>query len=1424
MKNSIFNAVCKTRYLALLVVLIFTCGNVWGAEVVAYTLTCPRNTSNSAYASTYNATISGIEWNAHGNQYADGDWRFGGKSITNTNRRAYSKTQLNEDITKIIIAFGAKSSSGITINSVKFNVYSTAALAAALGDGDVSTHTLSYSANSSQTITVPSGKSWNGRWYSVIFNVTVSGSDNKYAALKSITFYKEDAPSCTSISPSLSYASVGGTTLTIGSSSSGSPTITGNTGSGAVTYSSSDNDVATVNPSGIVTAVAAGNATITASIAANGDYCEGSATANFTITVPAYTVQFSTGTGNPTVSSRTEASGGAGITLPAGPTPACSSDGWVFFGWKETSAQSSSTTAPDVLAAGMTYKPASNCTLYAVYYKQADSNPNYYTKVTSSDNLTSGQYVIYANGEAMNNVITSSKIAGKSVSETSSGIISTTDADIIWTLYKNGTNYQLYNAGVSKYLEVTGENSLSLPTSSKGFTLNAFNTSTGQVSLKSVNKTSYQFQYYSGNFSAYGSQSTPIYFYKRGGTYNSNPTCCVQNTITKTGGGTATGGTFTTSVASACDGVSVTLTPTADPGYTFSNWTVTKTASPYTDITSSNVDGNTLTMPDYGVTVNATFTPTPTLTATGGDLSETTLSFGTSCEQDEGTDKTFVLNGYSLTNNVTLTIGGTDASMFSVKSPSSPIDKGTGRINDQTVTVTFTPTSTGAKTATLTIASSGASSIVLTLSGTAIKHYKVHYWNSGEDVHQESVLAGADATATWDGVDDEDGCDTETYKYFVGWSKTNVGSTPTTTKPTIGGTYTSVSADVNYYAVWTNVNPNGWERYESSTIAEGDYLFIQYYGSNYQALNNSISSNRMGANVATLSGGLITQPTQAVSYDWNDYIWHIAKPDPDKEEYTIYNADESKYIVSTGTASQIDFVASPSDGKELFTITYNSTTKKYVWTNKYNSTNSVNAVFRYGGSGFACYASTDHNLYLYYRAGGTAKYITNCCDKNVTLATNSPANGTITFSPEGPIGTCGADAASRQTTMTVTPDAGYYLSAWSTTGVTPYSVSPAIAYGSVSNSGAQATTVTFNQNTTTGTYTANATFTAIPVSSLSLRAQQTGQSDKTGSDLTMNCYPKEGQTGGNDPLNHSLNVKFHEVLPANALDKEYDWSVRVKATGAADWTNVGFTGNVLNNNTIINSYNKSTGNLQIKATTGTAEIKITAHDGSGVTAKVTITVANVSVSSISVDPTTMDVYAGQKKPVTITFSPANATDKVYTIGSYTYVTMRSSGSNPFYIEGNATNVVRNETVTVTSHDGSKTATIDVTVNPLPKATFIDIVHGKTDFLVEGESVLEDGTLTSTVSADGLTVDTEWHTPTHADVSDPGAGHNTCERGHLHLVGWILKDWADENPDATSAQIATAGTGNFYTAGSEIDLVAKDGKTFYAVWAKEVTTP
>jgi hypothetical protein len=341
--------------------------------------------------------------------------------------------------------------------------------------------------------------------------------------------------------------------------------------------------------------------------------------------IPRYTVSFNTGTSNPIQANIQEVSAGSGITLPAGPTPACSSDGWVFFGWKETSAQSSSTTAPDVLAAGMTYKPASNCTLYAVYYKQADSNPNYYTKVTSSDNLTSGQYVIYANGEAMNNVITSSKIAGKSVSETSSGIISTTDADIIWTLYKNGTNYQLYNAGVGKYLYTDTSNKLEIKDNSGGFTLDAFTTSTGQVSLQSVDNTGLKFQYYDGNFSSFKSQSVAVFFYKRGGTYNSNPTCC-ENKVTLSAGspsnGTVvfspTGPLATCSATNSDRQTTVTVTPNA--GYKLTGWTKVVSGIALPDSTSaiSTSSGNTAAQSNtytFAQNANGSMTVTATFTA-----------------------------------------------------------------------------------------------------------------------------------------------------------------------------------------------------------------------------------------------------------------------------------------------------------------------------------------------------------------------------------------------------------------------------------------------------------------------------------------------------------------------------------------------------------------------------------------------------------------------------------------------------------------------------------------------------------------------------------------------------------------------------------------------------------------------------------------
>ena len=83
--------------------------------------------------------------------------------------------------------------------------------------------------------------------------------------------------------------------------------------------------------------------------------------------LPKYTVSFSTGTGNPTQAAIKEATGGAGITLPAGPAPTCTD--WTFAGWAEASVEEKTTSPGELLTANSNYKPTSNCTLYAVYSK-----------------------------------------------------------------------------------------------------------------------------------------------------------------------------------------------------------------------------------------------------------------------------------------------------------------------------------------------------------------------------------------------------------------------------------------------------------------------------------------------------------------------------------------------------------------------------------------------------------------------------------------------------------------------------------------------------------------------------------------------------------------------------------------------------------------------------------------------------------------------------------------------------------------------------------------------------------------------------------------------------------------------------------------------------------------------------------------------
>ncbi len=94
-----------------------------------------------------------------------------------------------------------------------------------------------------------------------------------YKKLPGTTYSDFTTTCCTPISPTISYSTY---TVLVGNTIA-APTISGNTGNGAVSYTSSNTSVLTVNSStGVVTAVSAGTAKVTASIAASGAYCAGS--------------------------------------------------------------------------------------------------------------------------------------------------------------------------------------------------------------------------------------------------------------------------------------------------------------------------------------------------------------------------------------------------------------------------------------------------------------------------------------------------------------------------------------------------------------------------------------------------------------------------------------------------------------------------------------------------------------------------------------------------------------------------------------------------------------------------------------------------------------------------------------------------------------------------------------------------------------------------------------------------------------------------------------------------------------------------------------------------------------------------------------------------------------------------------------------
>ena len=234
-----------------------------------------------------------------------------------------------------------------------------------------------------------------------------------------------------------------------------------------------------------------------------------------------------------------------------------------------------------------------------------------WSKVTSSSNFTPGTYYILRADESyyLSNATASS--APGCVSYTSS---STIPAAMRWSA-SSGTSGLVFescsNAGY--YLQATGNtnNAIRVSTTSSEWSYSkvektisdvqyTYHTATAGNSRYLTSYGNQDWRYYDS--SNINSTNIPAEFYKRNNEYAVAIKAGIEH-----------GSVTTSPKAFALAGETVTLTATPDENYLFSSWNVYKTGD--TETTISVNGNNQFTMPAYGVTVSATFTPGPSINA-----------------------------------------------------------------------------------------------------------------------------------------------------------------------------------------------------------------------------------------------------------------------------------------------------------------------------------------------------------------------------------------------------------------------------------------------------------------------------------------------------------------------------------------------------------------------------------------------------------------------------------------------------------------------------------------------------------------------------------------------------------------------------------------------------------------------------------------
>ena len=224
------------------------------------------------------------------------------------------------------------------------------------------------------------------------------------------------------------------------------------------------------------------------------------------------------------------------------------------------------------------------------------------------------------------------------------------------------------------------------------------------------------------------------------------------------------------------------------------------------------------------------------------------------------------------------------------------------------------------------------------------------------------------------------------------------------------------------------------------------------------------------------------------------------------------------------------------------------------------------------------------------------------------------------------------------------------------------------------------------------------------------------------------------------------------------------------------------------------------------------------ESGTGTAVQVYKKAANVAVTGVTVSPTEVTLGVGATQQLTPTVSPNNATNKTvsYSSNATNVATVSSSGLITAVAAGNAT-------ITVTTQDGSKTATCAVTVTAPVAVSGVSLNKNSTSIEVGSTE-----TLTATVAPNDASNKTVNWTTSDSNVATVSGGVVTAV-GKGSAI--ITVTTADGGYTATCSVTVTAPSSVTFTAGTDVgtssgqnpDTISKTGISMHCTSVHDTDT-